>query len=314
MDGVAVTSLDDETVARLGTMAGQVKAKLRRIERQADVIVGHHLSAHFHERRIVPFLLLGIPFATETRPRPSVPERASPAVRVVHAPSTPKQKGTRRIREAIEALRATGLEIELVELVNQRNQVVLDELARCDFVVDELYSDSRMAGLATEAAFFGKPTVVGGYARDEDMAIDGVYSPDSFAPVHHCHPDRIEDAIRQLATDVPYRVELGEKARQFVTRNWSPSNVARRYVALIEGEIPESWMFDPRGIRYVSGTGIPQSVTRAAVRRLVEMRGVAALCLSDKPELEDTLLAFAMGDGESAVASSDADRHGSRPT
>ena len=73
MDGVAVTSLDDETVARLGTMAGQVKAKLRRIERQADVVVGHHLSAHFHERRIVPFLLLGIPFATETSdPAPNI--------------------------------------------------------------------------------------------------------------------------------------------------------------------------------------------------------------------------------------------------
>lgn len=311
MDGVAVTSLDDETVARCGVMTTRVKAKLRKVERQADVIVGHHLSAHLHERRIVPFLLLGIPFATTTRPRPTAPERAAGPVRIVHAPSTPRQKGTREIREAIEALRATGLAIELVELVNQRNQVVLEELARCDFVVDELYSDSRMAGLATEAAFFGKPTVVGGYARDEDMAIDGIYPPSSFAPVHHCHPDDIEEAIRRLVTDIPYRTALGERAREFVTRNWSPSAVARRYVALIENEIPESWMFDPREIRYVSGTGIPEAVTRAAVRRLVELRGVGALCLSDKPELEATLLAFATG--ESAAASFAADRHRSRP-
>lgn len=311
MDGVAVTSLDDETVARCGVMTTRVKAKLRKVERQADVIVGHHLSAHLHERRIVPFLLLGIPFATTTRPRPTAPERAAGPVRIVHAPSTPRQKGTREIREAIEALRATGLAIELVELVNQRNQVVLEELARCDFVVDELYSDSRMAGLATEAAFFGKPTVVGGYARDEDMAIDGIYPPSSFAPVHHCHPDDIEEAIRRLVTDIPYRTALGERAREFVTRNWSPSTVARRYVALIENEIPESWMFDPREIRYVSGTGIPESVTRAAVRRLVELRGVGALCLSDKPELEATLLAFATG--ESTAASFAADRHRSRP-
>jgi glycosyltransferase involved in cell wall biosynthesis len=312
MDGVAVTALDDETVARCGVMTTRVKAKLRKIEGHADVIVGHHLSAHLHERRIVPFLLLGIPFATAARPVPATSERASSPVRIVHAPSTPRQKGTREIREAVEALRASGLAIELVELVNQRNQVVLDELARCDFVVDELYSDSRMAGLATEAAFFGKPTVVGGYARDEDMAIDGVYPASSFAPVHHCHPAEIKDAIFRLVTDISYRIELGERAREFVTANWSPSKVARRYVALIENEIPESWMFDPRDIRYVSGTGIPESVTRTAVRRLVEMRGVGALCLSDKPELEGTLLAFASG--ESADAPADADRNAPRPT
>jgi hypothetical protein len=293
MDGESIASVDDRGIARCFALTRRIKSQLRKIERQADVIVGHHLSAHLHERRFVPFLLLGIPFTTTTRPGAEGEEPGPGPIRIVHAPSTPRQKGTPEIRRAIEALRAEGHAIDFIELIGKPNRVVLDELSRCDFVVDELYSDTRMAGLATEAAFFGKPTVVGGYARDADLAIEGVYSPADFPPVHFCHPEGIEDAIRKLISDAPYRLELGRRAREFVTRSWSPNQVARRYVALIENDIPDSWMFDPRDIRYMSGTGLPESVTRAVVRRLVDMLGPSALCLSDKPELERALLQFA---------------------
>jgi hypothetical protein len=296
IDGLALTSLDDRTIARCHALTRRTKARLRKIERQADVIVGHHLSAHLHERSIVPFLLLGFPFETATGSHPTIDRSDPGAVRIVHAPSSPGQKGTVEIRAAIDALVAEGLRIDFVELVNTPNHAVLDALAACDFVVDELYSDTRMAGLATEAAFFGKPAVVGGYVEDEDLAIDGVYPPTSFPPVHHCRPDRIEEAIRRLVVDVPYRLELGRRARAFVTSHWSPVAVAKRYVSLIDNEIPERWMFDPHGIRYLSGTGITEAASRAGVRRLVEMFGPEALCLSDKPELERAFLEFAHGE------------------
>lgn len=296
IDGLTLTSLDDRTIARCHALTRRSKARLRRIERQADIIVGHHLSAHLHERPIVPFLLLGFPFETGTGTQPTIARNDPGAVRIVHAPSSPGQKGTVEIRAAIDAIRAEGLRIDFVELVNTPNHAVLDALSSCDFVVDELYSDTRMAGLATEAAFFGKPAVVGGYVDDEDLAIDGIYPPASFPPVHHCHPDRIEDAIRRLVVDLPYRLELGRQARAFVTSNWSPIAVAERYVSLIENEIPEGWMFDPHGIRYLSGTGISEAATRAGVRRLVEMFGPGGLCLPDKPELERAFLMFAHGE------------------
>jgi glycosyltransferase involved in cell wall biosynthesis len=303
MDGESIVSLDDRGIARCVELTREIKEKVRNIERQADVIVGHHLSAHLHERRFVPFLLIGIPFTTHPRPPTASEDGARRAVRIVHAPSTPRQKGTPEIRAAIEGLRADGLAIDFIELEGRPNRVVLDELARCDFVVDELYSDTRMAGLATEAAFFGKPSVVGGYARDDDLAIGDIYSPADFPPVHYCHPEAIEDAIRRLITDMPYRLELGRRARDFVRRNWTPNQVARRYVALIENQVPESWMFDPHDIRYMSGTGIPESVTRTVVRRLIDTQGRSALCLSDKPEMERALLAFA--DGEPAMPRSE---------
>ena len=52
--------------------------------------------------------------------------------------------------------------------------------------------------------------------RDPDLAIDGVYPPSAFPPVQFCHPDRLEEAIRELISDVPYRLALGKRACEFV--------------------------------------------------------------------------------------------------
>ena len=298
MNGASVGSLDEGSIAHCAALATEIKAKLHVIERLADVVVGHHLCAHFHERSFVPVQLLGFPFTTTRTPLAASQGGAERAVRIVHAPSRPKHKGTAEIRLAISRLREQGHAIDFIELVNVPNDVVLDELARCDFVVDELYSDTRMAGLATEAAFLGKPAVVGSYARDKDLAIDGVYPPSAFPPVQFCHPDRLEEAIRELISDVPYRLALGERACEFVRTQWSPSTVAARYVELIDGKVRDAWNFDPRAIRYLHGTGMPESVARAAVGRLVDMFGTRGLQLSDKPAMERAFLDFAAADAE----------------
>ena len=295
--GGSFESLDDDSIDRCADESRQIKARLRRIESHAHYIVGHHLSAHLHERPIVPFPLLGFPSWTEDDLPPVVPRADGGPVRIVHAPSRPRQKGTAEIRLAIEALRGRGHAIEFVELVDVTNQVVLEELARCDFVVDELYSDARMAGLATEAASLGKPSVVGGYACDDVLAIDGIYPPEDFPPVQFCHPDRIEEAIEQLITDVPYRLELGRRAKAFVTVTWDPVAVAGRYVRMLEGGFPRTSLFDPRQVRYLAGTGMPESVAREGIRRLIDRHGADSLCLSDKPRMEAAFVAFAKGEG-----------------
>jgi hypothetical protein len=306
LSGISLSTLDDQAIARCGELVSQTKRMLGKIERYADVLVGHHLSAHLHEKPFVPILLVGIPFATRTEVPIASDAVRSGGVRIVHAPSRPKQKGSAEIRKAVEALRARGFAIDFVELIDVTNQVVLDELSRCDFIVDELYSDTRMARLATEAAFFGKPAVVGGYASDEDLAIPGVYPTSQFPPVQFCHPDDLEDAIHRLIVDVPYRLELGKRAQDYVRSVWTPREVALRFVALIRDEIPDAWMFDPLGIRYVFGVGMPEAVARAGVQRFIEMLGLPALCLSDKPETERALQAFA--GGEPALRLQDAER------
>src|SRR3990170_1211052 len=64
------------------------------------------------------------------------------------------------ILKFIKKMQLKGHSIELIEIIRKTNAEVLDELSRCDFIIDELYSDAAMAGFATEAAFFGKPAIV----------------------------------------------------------------------------------------------------------------------------------------------------------
>ena len=95
-------------------------------------------------------------------------------IRILHSPSSPEVKGTYLIRQAINALKAKGYPIDYVEIMGKPNTVVIAELEKCDFIVDQLYSDTPMSGFATEAAFFGKTAVVGGYGWQE---VEKLFSP-----------------------------------------------------------------------------------------------------------------------------------------
>ena len=83
---------------------------MTRVERFADVGVNHSMTAHFHERPIVNWLHIGIPF----RPESASPSDAAPRtdVTIVHAPT-----GT-NVHE-IAAARQRWLEAEHAKAVRE---------------------------------------------------------------------------------------------------------------------------------------------------------------------------------------------------
>lgn len=279
--------------ADLVRRAREMKARLKKIERYADHTVGHHLSAHFHQKPFAIIQLLGVPHPACDRGTVQPPTRNRGPLRLLHAPSRQKIKGSDEIRAAVRNLRMKGHDVELVELIGRPNSEVLEELSLCDFVVDELYSDVRLAGLSTEAAAFGKPTIVGGYAEDGYFGVPGVLEKEDFPPILYCAPDGIEEAMEKLITDEAYRAELGERAKRFVEENWTPVEVARRYLRLIEGTAPALWFFDPARIRYLHGYGLSEARLKTVLREVLRQGGTGALQLSDKPELERLFLDFA---------------------
>lgn len=291
---------DPDAAAELAArVRGYLKATRRRwsnvrwVERFADVVISHPAHGHFHTRPFAMSLIVGLPYqfrgsaagASGRSPDPS-------AVRVLHSPSQPEGKGTYAIRRAIEAVRRRGVAIELVEITGRPNAEVLEELRRCDFVVDQAFSDYPMAAFAMEAAFFGKPAVVGGYYADR---VGSEIAEEWIPPTEFCHPDRIAEAIERLARDPAYREDLGARARDFVQRNWAAREVAARYLRLIRGDVPREWLFDPREVRYALGIGQPEVRTRAILRAILERHGTEALRLTDKPDLEALFVALARG-------------------
>ena len=83
---------------------------------------------------------------------------------ILHAPSNPEAKGTAKIISAIDSLKSTDKNFELILLEDQGNLEGLQAIRECDFVINKLYPDTHMAGFPCEAAWFGKPAIVGGYA------------------------------------------------------------------------------------------------------------------------------------------------------
>lgn len=265
----------------------EMRARIARVERHADVIVNHTATSQFFHRPFVRFLALGMPFdAVPASAAPAEPVRQR-AFRILHAPSRPRAKGTAVFRDLIARLRAAGHDIDFVELVGRPNAEVLAELERCDLVVDELYSDTPMAMLATEAAAHCRASCVGSYYAP-DCARD---NPDhGLPPSCFVKPEQFGDALEDLLQHPERIVELGAAAGAWVSSSWSSKVVAERFANIIDGAIPDHWYADPEKLEYIEGWGLAAGEWRALVGAYCDRLGPGALLLDDKPALRERIL------------------------
>ena len=269
----------------------QRKKRIARIEKYADYIVNHPPTAHFQSRKFISFMRMGFPFDIQTdlaTADPSSPG-SNGIVRIVHAPSFAEAKGTKVIRQYIKNLRNKGYKIDFIEIINRPHSEVLTVLSQCDFVIDELYSDIPLGGLGTEAAFYSKPTVNGGYYSG---MIKDNYPPEAIPPALYCMPQEMEGAIERLIVDEVFRNKLGKEAKQFVETRWSVQDVAKRYLQMIEGNAPDDWFFNPYDIHYIHGYGLSEEKLRLILRGFIEKYGPEALQISDKPDLLKKFVQF----------------------
>lgn len=298
IDGFIQPGTSDKKIKQLVSLTKAKKKNVQIIDKYADIIINYPPMAYFHQREFVLGLVIGIPFSLDGKTHEqeikiSNQEDSSNSIRILHSPSNPEVKGTAIIRQTIERLKQKGYQIDFIEITGQPNEVVLNELSKCDFIIDQLYSDTPLAGFATEAAFFGKPAVVGGYYNK--MIRDDIPA-NAIPPSLYCHPDEIEDAIEKMIVDAQYRVRLGIEAHKFVTENWSSKKVAEKYLRIINGDIPNEWLYDPKQIKYIYGAGLPEERVKEIIRGMVTTGTRDALQLQDKPELEKSMLEFANSD------------------
>ena len=261
------------------------KKKIVFLDRYADVVIDHACNAHFHEKQIVQAHKLGVPYDTKSL----VHDNMNIIPIIVHSPSKPETKGTYLIREVLKSLRQEGYKYEYVELINKTNQEVLDTLSRADFVIDQLYSDTPMAGFATEAASFGKPAIVGGYELDR---LKNLMKTEERAPAYQIKPtsDELKKAIIHLIENSEYRQNLGLDAYNFIKRQWSTQAVANRFLRIINNNIPDDWFYNPNKTDFVYGVGCTNTVRQNMIKTMIEYKGVEALCLADKPLVEKRVI------------------------
>lgn len=292
-DGGAIRIGDAPVGERCARASRERKALLQRIDNFATVVIDHPLASHFHTRTLIKFSSIGLPYEIDIGDRAGRREEyedSERALRILHAPSDPERKGTARIREIVRQVALAGNAIDYVEVTGVPNRELLKEIARCDLVVDQMFSDTPLAGLGTQAAFLGKPTVLGGYGQED---LRRFYTEEEIPPSFYCRPEEMEATLSAVVRDAALRRTMGRRAQAYVERNCTPSVVAARYLRLLEGDVPAEWKFEPTDVRYLNGWGIDEQDVAFVLRAMLEFGGRESLQLGDKPELEEAFVRFA---------------------
>lgn len=271
-------------------LAKKQKKRVNYIDKYVDFVLDNPPACHFHTRPIIATVKIGLPNNIDIPITSHKNQKTdNRLVRILHSPSNRQVKGSDIIVKAIEDLKKE-YKIEFVQISGKPNHEVLEELRNCDFVVDQLYSDGYMPGFATEAAWLQKAVVIGGYAWEE---LNRFFAPHERPPTAYCHPDNIKDTIEKLIVDIEYRDRLGKIAYEYVSTHWGPKQVANNILKLINDDYPSDWVFDPRNVTFAHGGCMPDDMAKHMVKQLIELGGVEALCLSDKPQLEALFVKFA---------------------
>jgi glycosyltransferase involved in cell wall biosynthesis len=259
------------------------KKLISKVEKYSDFIVNHPPTSLFHSKPFILWSVLGFPFwKGKMKLESTQKDDIKQVIRILHAPSNPLTKGSYIIEEAIANLKLKGYPIDFVKITNRPNKEVLSEISKCDLVIDELYSDIPLGGLGTEAAFFGKPTINGGYYFEE---IKKDLPASAIPPSVFCSPEDIEAEIEKLITDTDLRKKIGRASKEFVDNNWEAGKVAGKYLQLFNEDFPEDWYFDPFEIRYILGYGQSKSQLTRVIKALLAKYGDEGLFLEDKPFL-----------------------------
>ena len=280
--------------SRMAKYAKSCYRRVKQIEKYADVIVAYPAIGHFFTRRFYDFVLFGNPVCT-TRSKDTskrwvdVPNR----VRVLHCPSAPESKGTNEIRKIVEHLQAEGLQVELRELIGVPNTVVHEALEDCDIVLDCMWNDCPAGTFPAEGLHHAKPVIIGSFFATTNP---GEYTNTSLVPKYvFCGPHEVEERLRELVQSPGLRADIGHAAGEYAQAEGSLASIGRRYLAAINGTAPIDWLYDPERCDYLLGYGAPEEHIRSLVGGLLREKGRSALCLQEKPKLQQAFINFAEG-------------------
>ncbi len=144
-------------------------------------------------------------------------------LRILHAPSHRKVKGTDILLDAVKNLKLQGFNFELLLVEGLSNSEARKMYEKADVLVDQLYA-GWYGGLAVELMALGKPTIV--YIRDEDLKFIPVEMKAEL-PFIRATPFNIQEVLKHVI-EMPRQelFALAQRSRAFVERWHDPVKIA----------------------------------------------------------------------------------------
>ncbi|MBX2970370.1 MAG: glycosyltransferase [Cyclobacteriaceae bacterium] len=130
-------------------------------------------------------------------------------IRIVHAPSSRRKKGTDFIEAAIDNLKKKGLPVELVLAEKLPHHKIKELYEISDIGIDQVLYGWH-GKVSVELMALGKPVICNineAYRK---------YRPD--LPIVHADPRNLEAVVELLVKDIHMRKELGKQSREYVAR------------------------------------------------------------------------------------------------
>jgi glycosyltransferase involved in cell wall biosynthesis len=130
-------------------------------------------------------------------------------IRLVHAPSSRRKKGTDFIEQAVLELKQEGLNIELILAEKLPHHRILELYAQADIGIDQVLYGWH-GKVSVELMALGKPVICN---------IDPEWRkvrPD--LPIVHGEPTNLKEVIRSLATNEEWRKKLSIESKAYVRK------------------------------------------------------------------------------------------------
>jgi len=144
-------------------------------------------------------------------------------LRIVHAPSHRRVKGTDLILDACARLKDRGYEFELLLVEGLSHAEARKVYESADVLVDQLFA-GWYGGLAVELMALGKPVLV--YLREEDLEFLPLEMRADL-PFIRVHPESVEQSLL-MVLEMPRAqlVEIAKRGRAYVERWHDPLTIA----------------------------------------------------------------------------------------
>lgn len=281
MDG----TFQHESMENIVTLNQLKKNQILKIEQTgATIICDRALSAYF-TKPVVDRSYILCPVDTGRIHAPSQQaaghrKRGIEVIRILHAPSAPELKGSDLIAKAVQRLRIPGKKIEYTEIRNKKNSEVIEAIRACDIVIDQLYSDIVLPVFPSEAAWLGKPVVIGVY--DPNFVFRNL-PPAAIPPAWYVHPNKLFVNLKKILSMPRQRIaQRGQDMHRFMMANATEVRVAEKFVRIINRDIPKSWYYNPMEYDYPYGCVIREEIQRRLISGIVGKFSIDALFMSDK--------------------------------